>query len=404
MIRCATGAATGASVETVVDEALEEARAKFRNMGVIPRLALVFVSPRFELTQALRKFNSQLPDVETVGCTTAGELTELGLTVGGLSVMLLGGSGLRFATNYARKLVSPSKLIATGASRPVQTLTNSLCDSQISTLPKNGRISSLLLTDGLSVLGEAMVDEISRGTSATHELCGGGAADESSFNRAEIGTSTVGAFSNGAVAVNFSSSSHWGIGASNGFSCTTGLVSATRTNGNVVYELDSRPAFEVYRERAMQAGFDVQSDEASPFMMGNPLGLVVFGQLRAIRIPFKVLENGGLVCTGTVPQGASTCFLETRPNALTSSAKEAASTARARLGKQRAAGVLVFESVVRRLPQGHGYGNTLQQVRAHFPDTPIAGFLSFGEVARYSGTLEGWRDGSVVVAAIPDCP
>jgi hypothetical protein len=35
------------------------------------------------------------------------------------------------------------------------------------------------------------------------------------------------------------------------------------------------------------------------------------------------------------------------------------------------------------------------------PGTPIAGFLTYGEIARYSGRLDGWHNTTAVVAAIP---
>jgi len=36
-----------------------------------------------------------------------------------------------------------------------------------------------------------------------------------------------------------------------------------------------------------------------------------------------------------------------------------------------------------------------------FPDVPLAGFVTYGEIARFSGRLDGWHNATVVVAAIP---
>jgi small ligand-binding sensory domain FIST len=40
-------------------------------------------------------------------------------------------------------------------------------------------------------------------------------------------------------------------------------------------------------------------------------------------------------------------------------------------------------------------------VRATFGDVPVAGFLTYGEIARYRGRLDGWHNATAVVAAIP---
>ena len=40
-------------------------------------------------------------------------------------------------------------------------------------------------------------------------------------------------------------------------------------------------------------------------------------------------------------------------------------------------------------------------MRSVFPGVPIAGFLTYGEIARYSGRLDGWHNTTAVVTAIP---
>ena len=35
------------------------------------------------------------------------------------------------------------------------------------------------------------------------------------------------------------------------------------------------------------------------------------------------------------------------------------------------------------------------------PDVPVAGLLTYGEIARFKGRLEGWHNTTAVVVAIP---
>lgn len=402
MIRTATGVATGAKLETLLAEALAEATRKFEAFELVPSLALVFLSPRFELDAALLGVRSALPSVLVVGCTTAGELSELGLTVGGISVMLLGGSGLNFQIDDEHGLARPPPSTPARASQRAQSILSTLKDKS-ELAADTSRLTSLILTDGMSPMSETIVGSLQGGSSTSHELFGAGAADEFNFRSTELGTSKSGAFNDGAIAVHFLSSSHWGIGVFTGFSPTRDPLKVTRAEGNIVHELNGKPAFEFYRERAARSGIELEPQDASAYILQQPLGIVGYDQLRAIRMPFSVLQDGSIACTGDVPQGATVRLLSATSDTLVGAARKAAQTARERLGSEEAAGILVFDSVLVHNALEQDYRRVIDQVRTVFPDTPIAGFLCYGEVARYSGTLSGWHNGSTVVVAIPDC-
>jgi methyl-accepting chemotaxis protein len=82
-------------------------------------------------------------------------------------------------------------------------------------------------------------------------------------------------------------------------------------------------------------------------------------------------------------------------------AREAAEEARDRLGGAEAAGVLLFDCVCRGMILREEFGKEIDAVRLVFGDVPVAGFLTYGEIAQSAGRLEGWHNATVVVAAIP---
>jgi methyl-accepting chemotaxis protein len=65
------------------------------------------------------------------------------------------------------------------------------------------------------------------------------------------------------------------------------------------------------------------------------------------------------------------------------------------------AGVLVFDCICRGMILKDGFQREIDAVRQHFPDVPIAGFLTYGEIARFRGKLDGWHNTTAVVVAIP---
>jgi hypothetical protein len=63
--------------------------------------------------------------------------------------------------------------------------------------------------------------------------------------------------------------------------------------------------------------------------------------------------------------------------------------------------VLVFSCFCRTLILGNDFKREVEAIRDVFPNTPIAGFVTYGEIARFNGRLDGYHNTTVVVAAIP---
>lgn len=82
-------------------------------------------------------------------------------------------------------------------------------------------------------------------------------------------------------------------------------------------------------------------------------------------------------------------------------AQRAAGEAKENLKGGRAAGVLLFDCVCRGMILKEQFQREIDAVRSVFPEVPIAGFLTYGEIARFKGRLDGWHNTTSVVAAIP---
>jgi len=82
-------------------------------------------------------------------------------------------------------------------------------------------------------------------------------------------------------------------------------------------------------------------------------------------------------------------------------AHRAAEEASRNLRGARASAVLLFDCVCRGMILDQAFGREIQAVQTVFPDVPVAGLLTYGEIARFKGRLEGWHNTTAVVAAIP---
>jgi hypothetical protein len=388
----ASGHASKTSPLQAAKEAIKEATSQLG--GRVPGAAVVFASPALPLAEVMTAVRRELPGTTVVGCSTAGEITERGMSRGGLAVLLIASETMQFSSALAPEVGRDPRAAA-------QLLARELAASS-GTARAAGKLAatSVVLVDGLSAQGEALIDELRAQTGTGGEIVGGAAGDDGQFAVTQV-ASGITCARNGVAALFCHGERRWGIGVDHGLTPAGPRMRVTRATGNVVYELDSRPAFAVYQDHARERGIELRADSAGPFLINNELGIVVFDQLRKARAPLSVGADGSLTCAAEIPQGATVCILGGTPDGLVRAARSAAMEARERLDRRDAAAVLLFDCICRGTLLDDQFQREIDAVRSVFPDTPIAGFLTYGEIARYTGRLEGWHNTTAVVAAIP---
>src|SRR5437660_921676 len=92
MTRTGSGHSESTNAAVAAAEAVKEALPGLN--GQKPRLGFLFASPKHDLSAALQAATNAAPGTEFVGCHTAGEFTERGLSHGSVSVMLLSSDEL----------------------------------------------------------------------------------------------------------------------------------------------------------------------------------------------------------------------------------------------------------------------------------------------------------------------
>jgi hypothetical protein len=388
MLVAASGRGTGGNTSRAVAEALVGAGRRLS--GRAASYGFLFVGPEHDLAMALGDARRAHPSADFIGCTTAGEITEAGLTHGGVAALLVSNDRGKHAVRFSRHADSPSRA-AEEIGSPFQAIGD-----------RTGVGTTVLLTDGLAGTGEALVDELrGRRGAGLHEIVGGAAGDEGKFAGTRVGGNTDASVS-AVVALHVLGESRWGVGVDHGLSPATPPMLVTRASGTTVYEIDDRPAFEVYKDYAKTKGVILDEKNAPPFFINNELGVLLFDQLKKARAPLAANEDGSLTCAAPVPSGASVCMLDGSRDDLVAAAKRAATEARERLAGRRAAGILLFDCICRGAILGSDFHREIRAVRDVFPDVPLAGFLTYGEIARYSGRLDGWHNTTAVVVAIPE--
>lgn len=385
---CGSGASDDPSTAAATSAALNQAR---QQLSGRVNLALFFASPAHPLSEVLAEAKKRLPRVDVVACTSAGEITERGLTHSGVAAMLTGwGEAEHEVTGRG---VPHDDIAALGEALGGKFMRH--------TPERDKHAVCILMGDGLSPAFEKLVLEVRKAPRLKHPIVGGGAGDDGKFVGTAVGVNHE-VFPGGMLSVQVTSHNAWGVGVAHGLSPASPRFTVTRAEGNVVMEIDERPALDIYREYAKGRGLDFESLDLPQFLVENELGVLLFEDVVRVRAPLRVEDNGALFAAGEVPEGSTVCIVRGAEEDIIDAARVAAEDAKDGLGGVQAAGILVFSCVCRGMVLGPRYAEEIRAIRAVFPDVPIAGFSSYGEVARTESRLDGYHNNTIVVVAIPE--
>ena len=171
----------------------------------------------------------------------------------------------------------------------------------------------------------------------------------------------------------------------------------TKIDGNVLHEIDGRPAREVYAEELERLGLFKPGDDLLTAMAINELGLrTVMGDERLkIRTPLGI-DGDSVTLGGSLSQGTLVRVVRAEPEQLIAAASEL-SKRMTRPGSLRR-GALVFDCSCRWQLLGERYGEQVAAFGSE-PASPFLGFASYGEFAKSGGSLSGYHNTTAVMAA-----
>ena len=391
-ISAGSGASARGDSAAAAREAVAAARARLH--GASPAFGFLFAGPKHDLPSLVDAATAEAEGADFLACTTAGEFTEAGLTHDGVAAFLVSSDELSHHVRFASGMKADPHGVALELCQEFDQLkARAFARDRL-------RATTILLTDGLAGTGEQTLKAVSEATGPFQQIVGGAAGDEGGFVATGVAAGELSG-NDAAAALHLFGAQAWGVGVGHGLEPASDPMVVTRAEGNVVYELDGRPAFEVYRQHARQRGVDLTPENAGPYLIGNELGLYFFDEVATARAPLAVGADGSLSCAAEIPSESTVCILAGEPEKMVVGARHAAEEARDNLNGAEAAGVLLFDCVCRGMILEGGFQKEIEAVRSVFGDVPVAGFLTYGEIARYRGRFGGWHNTTAVVLAVP---
>jgi len=354
-----------------------------------PKLLMVFCSDSYDLEALLAAINERSGGVPLIGCSTAGQIGPSGPGDASVVITALGGSGFSVSTAVATGV--SSRLRESGAEVAA-------CIQALDSRPHQ---VLMLLSDALGGDQQEVIRGAYGVAGAGIPLVGGCAGDDFKMQGTYqfYGNRVV---QDAVVGAGIGSDAPLGIGVHHGWRKVGEPVLVTRSGGNRVFTLDDRPALDVYLERH-SAPDEAHTDETAfnSFAITRPLGLSRRSAEEGVRLVAGAdFGDRSLSLIAEVPQDGLAWFMEGDVDSVLEATDRACEAAIGAIGDRRPLGLLTFDCAARRGVLGdEGISREVERVTRQADGAPIAGFYSYGEIARTSG-VSGFHNQTIVVLAV----
>lgn len=394
------GIGDGPEGATAARHAAEEANAAFADKT--PKLGIVFSSPSFPATAGIvRTVRDVVGAIPIVGGTSGGRLiSSAGVTPGGVTVVLLGGEDLRIETRAVR-IEGPELFDVVNAAREIARAADEASRDGL------GHYACLSFAPAIDLNGEALVAAIRKGAGARAQLAGGLTGDDLTFDR-------MGVFvgeelrNDHVVLAGVFTRKPIGIAARHGYRPIGKQRIVTRAEGNVVVELDRRPALDVWLEDARRAGATLPDQPAAieryltlhqGLGIGDPSGRAPDAGELVVRTPFAVERDGRVRLASAIGEGLRVHVMQANRKELLRASTSAAADAVMR-ARTKIAGALVLPCSGRLAVLDDEFTEECRLIRDRI-GAPIGGACVFGEIAKTDRDHDAFFNTTVVVAAFP---
>jgi hypothetical protein len=327
-----------------------------------PVLTIVFATDDYDAFKVLSGVKSAVKFSRIAGFCCGGVITEAGVHLQGVGVVVLSGN-FHAETTIQKGLSKDPYAVGKKAGR---------------TLMKYGKKSGtvIVMPDGFQVNVSEMLRGLYNQLGPGFQYIGGGAGDNLKFFKTYQFTEDD--VAEDALVVALLEGVDIGVGIGHGWRPIGAPMVITRVKGKRVYEIDGVSAFSAYSSRMgniIRAQFPYQS-------MMHPLGFPNISGQYIIRDPLSVNEDDSIDFVTEIPSQAVGNIMDCEIDGLIETAKNAAHQARSSVADP--VFMLLFDCISRSLLIGDRFHEEIRVLReAVGLDVPILGALTFGEVGSY---------------------
>jgi hypothetical protein len=396
-IRAGVGSNYGTDAFAVGATAAQDAVGR---LGVEPSALVVFASSKYDQGELLRGVRSVASRALLVGSSTAGEITTEGpLKQSSVAVMALASDDVRFFGAAS----------ATPVSAGPRDAGKSVAEAVKSQLGGEELKAFVMLPDVLKGSGSEIVRGILDVLGANFPVVGGASGDDFQFKQTfqYLGDKPL---SDTVVGLGLTGNAKIGIGVKHGWIPVGAAMKVTRSAGNVIHEVDGKPAISIYEDYfGAEEAKSLRSETLARLAIVYPIGLKVpESQELLVRDPLSVDEKGSITCAADVPEGSDIWLMVGSVEEAVAVAKEAAKSALQQLGGEQPKAIVIFNCIARNKLFGERAGEEIAAIQEVLGrDVPLIGFYTYGEQAPLGGETRDikrcettFHNETVVIAAL----
>ena len=311
-----------------------------------------------------QQLESAFPSAEIIGCTTSGEIHNVELYTDSISL-----TAIEFEN-------TPIQVV----DQNVQDFENSaaLAKSLMADLPTQDLKHVFILSDGQLVNGSDLINGISELLPEDVMATGGLAGDGFDFNQTMVWRNQDACEGKVILVGFYGSAIEVGHGHLGGWKTFGPDRRITKSEANVLYEIDGQPALQLYKSFLGKYAAELP---ASALLF--PLALTLPGEKEAVvRTILSVdQENQSMTFAGNMPEGAICQLMRANYENLVDGAHGAANLALTKFENMAPDLAILISCVGRRLVLDQRTEEELEVVADVLGHCPMAGFYSYGEIS-----------------------
>ena len=338
-------------------------------LGEAANLVLVFAGTRvLKDRDVLAEVRQAYPRADLLGCSTAGEIC---------GTRVLDDSLVSTAVCFEHTRVEGTQCEIRDAGESSQ-----VGERLAGSLDAEGLVHALVISEGLAINGSELVAGLRRKLPDDVTVTGGLSADGSRHNETLVvwngeprsGVVTLLGFYGPRLKVGYGSLGGWDpFGPER-------LV--TRSRGNVLYELDGKPALDLYK---LYLGDHAEQLPSSAMLFPLSIRTESAGH-SIVRTILSIDESDpSMTFAGDVPEGSYARFMKANFDRLIDGAVEAAQTSAMALGAAEPGLALLISCVGRKAVLQQRVEEEVEGVREALGEKPVlTGFYSYGEISPFT--------------------
>ena len=366
-----------------------------------PDALLVFSSVHYDQSAMIAGVRSVARNALLVGCSTAGEITTNGPAKRhSVAVMGIKAAGVSFFSGVGEKIKENARAAGRRAAEEVKRQA-----------PGGALRAFMMFPDVLVGNGAEIVRGALEALGTHFPVVGGAAGDDFEFKRTyQYQNDTV--YSGSVVGLGMAGAFRFGIGVKHGWIPVGAPKKVTRSEGNLLHELDGLPAIKIYDDYfGPEHTAELRTETLAKLAITYPLGMRVAGSDELlIRDPISVDKNGSITCAAEIPQGAEIRLMVGSREEAVKVARQAAANAVSALEGAPPKAVIIFNCIARSKLFGERSGEEILAIQdAVGKDTPLIGFYTYGEQAPLGGEVRdikrcnsAFHNETVVILALGD--